>query len=60
MASVKASLDPLVGKPLSVTAIVDIMNKVRQPLSSGCHYMRTLNLQLACHVSGIGNHCHGR
>ncbi|CAM9251274.1 unnamed protein product [Laminaria digitata] len=28
MASVKASLDPLVGKPLSVTAIVDIMNKV--------------------------------
>lgn len=34
MASVKASLDPLVGKPLSVTAIVDIMNKVRQPLSS--------------------------
>lgn len=28
MASVKATLDPLIGKPLSVTAIVDIMNKV--------------------------------
>lgn len=49
MASVKASLDPLVGKPLSVTAIVDIMNKVRQPLSSVCHYMCTLN----CHSSAI-------
>lgn len=31
MSSVKATLDPLVGKPLSVTAIVDIMNKVRAP-----------------------------
>lgn len=30
MASVKATLDPLIGKPLSVTAIVDIMNKVCQ------------------------------
>lgn len=29
MASVKATLDPLIGKPLSVTAIVDVMNKVR-------------------------------
>ncbi|CAM9786098.1 unnamed protein product, partial [Ectocarpus sp. 12 AP-2014] len=28
MASVKATLDPLIGKPLSVTAIVDLMNKV--------------------------------
>lgn len=28
MASVKATLHPLIGKPLSVTAIVDIMNKV--------------------------------
>lgn len=52
MASVKASLDPLVGKPLSATAIVDIMNKVRQPLSSECNYMRTLNLPLTYHVSG--------
>ncbi|CAN0292085.1 unnamed protein product [Ectocarpus sp. 6 AP-2014] len=28
MTSVKATLDPLIGKPLSVTAIVDLMNKV--------------------------------
>lgn len=28
MESVKATLDPLIGKPLTVTAIVDIMNKV--------------------------------
>ncbi len=31
MSSIKATLDPLVGKPLSVTAIVDIMNKVGAP-----------------------------
>lgn len=31
ISSVKATLDPLVGKPLSVTAIVDIMNKVGAP-----------------------------
>lgn len=28
MGSIPATLDPLIGKPLSVTAIVDIMNKV--------------------------------
>lgn len=29
MADVRASLDPLIGQPLTVTAIVDIMNKVK-------------------------------
>lgn len=48
MVGVKASLDPLVGKPLSVTAIVDIMNKVRQPLCFVCRYMYKLNLPLTC------------
>lgn len=37
MAGVKASLDPLVGMPLSVTAIVDIMNKVSQSCSTVKH-----------------------
>lgn len=30
MESVQASLDPIIGKPLTVTAIVDIMNKVQE------------------------------